>query len=187
MLMTYLILTGLFLVGALCGWMAVRFFRAERKILERMNLMLRSVHLCASHVQKVDKRLETIQEEERDAFDFHRRANERQRVMLASLNRQIENLETMVGDRHRADPKNHVPGTENNNHSLTAKGAQAQSTPHRNSAAGHVTLEEMFRAHGGRNIEEVVRNHRMKSKPHIAETPPVNLPIEPQMRRVVNG
>ena len=152
--MTYYILSAVTFMIVLVGLGLYRTSRFEKKLWNRVDLVLRASHLCTSRVSNACKKLDEIKQERSMAFDHQRKSSEHQRVLLASLNRQLQHLEqqlSLAGD---------IPPVQNDHtdvlRQLAAQGrdrgipdqfAGRKKTESKISKSEHgiVRLEEMFR------------------------------------------
>lgn len=170
----------------------------ERRLFEKIQLMLKAAHLCASQIQTVDKRLETMQEEERQAFEFQRKASERHRVMLASLNRQVQQIETMVGplsdtvttaEDRAVDPTrtDSNAGKRDREDTPPSTVTSLRGTAGEAALPGVVKLEDMFRQIGGTNLGEIVQKHRKQVARTTRPLTDNMINGTDRLRRVSNG
>ena len=98
--MTYIIIPLFACALGLLGFLAHRKFSAfEKTLARRLDLVLRASHTCASKVSITDEKIERLHHDQRVAFVHQKKANEHQRVLLASLNRQARQLEIQLQNK----------------------------------------------------------------------------------------
>lgn len=186
------------MVGALCALAGLGLYRSflfEKKMSKRLDLVVRASHTCASRMNTACEKLDTMQEERKGNFDFQRKVSEHQRVLLASLNRQIQNLEShFSGGTLKAaqDPQlksrgiqKQISATAQNSGRLSIESAIENANKVVKPGSGVVRLEEMFR-----NVEMKNASAQPVENDLVIDDSSFAIPLrelEEEARRAVNG
>ncbi|MEM7069153.1 MAG: hypothetical protein AAF478_09735 [Pseudomonadota bacterium] len=175
--------------GIFCLLFVGLFFQmrsTDKKILKQINLIARALRTNISETKVVGKKLDLLRASESKAAEFQKKTAEHHRVLLASLNQQIQRLEIMYVSENRHPPqKITVAQTEmapaEENRSLASRLSATPVNSRRTTPV--VKLEEIFQ-----NRNAAVVNRTPRDEIDMVRNAYEDIgPGETELRRVLNG
>ncbi|MEM9277740.1 MAG: hypothetical protein AAGA76_04140 [Pseudomonadota bacterium] len=183
-------------VCSLACILVFQFRRLEREFLGQTKLIRRALHTSLGQSSSTNKKLDAIMLHAHERSVFQKKSAEHNRVLLASLNRQLQRIETMIDPHSTAEAgvnKQHARDAENGTSSSRLSASTAQrAIPQKktvlssiggNNGNSVVKLEDIF-ADRGRLIAPSTLTHVDKSAGETMKNP---IDTIREVRRASNG